>query len=234
MPKKRSSQLGQRTNNNKCPRSRTHHTNGFKKMVGLSQTDKCRFCKTETESNSHLLSGCKKRLSEQLYTQQHNKVCKVIHWHICKNFNIPVPENSWKHELRAIIENKDVMLTYDLMIPLSMNIENKALRPDIVLRNKKERTALLIEISVPSDFCFNNAEIKKMTKYQELKNEITRSWKLMSVKIAPVIIGATGVIKKNLTEILVTIVGNITTNELQLEAVRGSMMILKRALGTKL
>ena len=35
-----------------------------------------------------------KLLSEQLYTQQHNKVCKVIYWHICKNFNIPVPENS--------------------------------------------------------------------------------------------------------------------------------------------
>ena len=50
------------------------------------------------------------------------------------------------------------------MIPSSVN-----LRPDIVLRNKKEKTALLIEISVPSDFGSNNAEIKKMTKYQDLK-----------------------------------------------------------------
>ena len=88
----------------------------------------------------------------------------MIHWHICRNFNIPVPENSWKHELRAIIENKDVMLMYDLMIPSSVNIENKALRPDIALRNKKAKTSLLIEISIPSDFGLNNAEIKKMTK----------------------------------------------------------------------
>ena len=51
-------------------------------------------------------------------------------------------------------------------------------------------------------FGIDNAEIKKMTKYQDLKNEIKRSW-LKSVKIAPpVIIGATGIIKKNLTEIL--------------------------------
>ena len=74
-----------------------------------------------------------------------------------------------------------------------------------------------------------------MTKYQDLKNEIKRSWKLKGIKIVPpVIIGATGVIKKNLTEILKTIPGNISTNELQLEAVRDSVTTLKRALGTKL
>ena len=73
-----------------------------------------------------------------------------------------------------------------------------------------------------------------MTKYQDLKNEIKRSWKLKSVEIAPVVIGATAIIKMNLTEILKTIPGNITTNELQLDAVRDSVTILKRALGTKL
>ena len=81
-------------------------------------------------------------------------------------------------------------------------MEDKALQPDIVLRNKKEKTALLIEISIPSDFCLNNAEIKKMTKYQDLQKQIKRSWKMKSLKIAPVIIiGASGMIK-NLTEIL--------------------------------
>ena len=56
------------------------------------------------------------------------------------------------------------MLTYNLMIPLSVNIENKALRPDIVLRYKKENEALLIEVSIHSDLGLSNAEIKKMTK----------------------------------------------------------------------
>ena len=36
-----------------------HDMNGFNKMAGLSQSDKCRFCKVETESMSHLLLGCK-------------------------------------------------------------------------------------------------------------------------------------------------------------------------------
>ena len=72
-----------------------------------------------------------------------------------------------------------------------------------------------------------------MTKHQDLNNEVKRSWKLKNARIAPVIVGAMGMMK-NLTEILKTIPGNITPNELQLEAVRGSATILKRALGTKL
>ena len=91
------------------------------------------------------------------------------------------------------------MLTYDLMIPSSINKYNKTLRPDIVLRYKKENKALLIEVSVCSDFGLNNTEIKKLTKYQDLKNEVKISWNLKSAEIVTVIIGATGIIKKNLT-----------------------------------
>ena len=48
----------------------------------------------------------------------------------------------------------------------------------------------------------NDAEIKKMTKHQELKNEVRRSWKLKNAKVVPVIAGPTGMMTKNLTEIL--------------------------------
>ena len=54
-------------------------------------------------------------------------------------------------------------------------------------------------------------QIKKMTRYQDLRNEMKRSWKLKNAKIVPVIIRAMGM-KKNLTEILKPIPGNITAN----------------------
>ena len=66
-----------------------------------------------------------------------------------------------------------------------------------------------------------------MTKHQDLKLEVKRSWKLKNAKVVPVM-------TKNLTEILKIIPGNIITNKPQLETVRGSVTILKRALGTKL
>ena len=46
-----------------------------------------------------------------------------------KKLNIPVSENSWKPEPKAIIEN-------------SVNIENKALRPGIVFGYKKEKNGV--------------------------------------------------------------------------------------------
>ena len=80
----------------------------------------------------------------------------------------------------------------------------------------------------------NATEIRKMTKYQDLKNEVKRMWKLKKVEIIPVVVGDTGMIKKTLTESLKIIPGNITTNEVQVEAVRDSVKIVKRALGTRL
>ena len=45
-------------------------------------------------------------------------------------------------------------------------------------------------------------------------NPVKRFWKLKNGKIVPVIIGAMGMMKKNLMGILKTIPGNINTNEL--------------------
>ena len=77
---------------------------------------------------------------------------------------------------------------------------------------QKEKKALLNEVSVPSDIGQNNTEIKKMTKYQDLKNEVKKSCKLNNAKVVPVIVGALEMMTKKLTEILKTIPGNIITN----------------------
>ena len=47
-----------------------------------------------------------------------------------------------------------------------------------------------------------------MTKYQDLNNEVKRSWKLKNTKFVPVIVGAAGILTKNLAGILKTITGN--------------------------
>ena len=41
-----------------------------------------------------------------------------------------------------------------------------------------------------------------MTKHQNLKNEVRRSWKQKNAKVVPVIAGPTGMMTKNVTEIL--------------------------------
>ena len=78
-------------------------------------------------------------------------------------------------QTKSILENEQVMLMCDKMIPSSVNIANKALRPNIVLTHKKEKSALLIEVSVPNDFGLNATALRKMTKYQNVKNEVKRN-----------------------------------------------------------
>ena len=81
----------------------------------------------------------------------------------------------------------------------------------MVLKHKKEKSALLIEVSVPNDFGINDTENRKMTKYQDLKNEVKKMWKLKKTEIVPVIVGVTEMMKKTLTEYLKIIPGNIIT-----------------------
>ena len=47
---------------------------------------------------------------------------------------------------------------------------------------------MLIEVSVPNDFGLNATEMRKMIKYQDLKNEVKRTWKLKKAEIVPVIV----------------------------------------------
>ena len=45
---------------------------------------------------------------------------------------------------------------------------------NMMLKHKKEKLALMIQVSVPNDFGVNATEIRKMTKHQDLKNEVKR------------------------------------------------------------
>ena len=207
-------------------------TNGFKKMCGLQESDKCRFCHKETESSNHLISGCQTLLADGHYTKRHNKVCSYIHWTICQAHNNQT-EDIWKHQPEPVTANKEVTIFYDKPIPTGRYIENKAIKPDIVVRNHLKKSALIIDISVPIFYGINRAEREKITKYQDLKHALKEEWQLEEIEVIPIIIGATGLMKDNLQKYLDTIPGKPKKYECQVSAIRGTVSILKRCLGTK-
>ena len=112
-----------------------------------------------------------------------------------------------------------------------MFIENSVIKPDLVVWDKLTRKALIIDVSVPSDYGLNRAERDKISKYQALKNDLRSTWNLRSAEVIPVIVGATGLQKTNLTKYLEEIPGKPDPYEVQLSAIKGSITILKRALG---
>ena len=68
----------------------------FRKMAGLSDNDICRFCHTYVESVRHLMSECQNLLADGHYTNRYNKVCRYLHWKVCKEIGVetkPIQEH---------------------------------------------------------------------------------------------------------------------------------------------
>jgi hypothetical protein len=61
--------------------------------------------------------------------------------------------------------------------------------PVITMHDEKERTCLLIDISITDDSKVNTKETEKLSKYKDLEIEASRMWKVRT-EIVPVIIGA--------------------------------------------
>jgi hypothetical protein len=68
--------------------------------------------------------------------------------------------------------------------------------PDIIIKNKKDKTCLLIDVAIPSDKTVIQKEAKKKLKYKNLGIEIQRMWN-MKCFVIPVITGATGIVSKS-------------------------------------
>ena len=64
----------------------------------------------------------------------------------------------------------------------------KARRPDLIVIDKKGQKGIIIDIAVPADVRVQEKEKEKVEKYQDLKKEIRRLWKLRNVEIVPVLI----------------------------------------------
>ena len=104
----------------------------------------------------------------------------------------------------------------------------EARRPDIFAIYKKERKGIIIDITVPTDARVVEKEKEKVEKYQDLRREIGRLWKLKRVEVVPVVIGALGSVTKEFDSWIgkTGIVYNVGT--MQKTALLGTARILRK------
>ena len=88
------------------------------------------------------------------------------------------------------MENAGIKLLWDINIQSGNLID--ARRHDLIVIDKKEQKGIIIDIAVPADVRVEEKEKEKVEKYQDLKKEIKRLWKLGNVEIVPVVVGALG------------------------------------------
>ena len=143
-------------------------------------------------------------------------------------------EVSCKHQPPPYLENNRAKITFDSIIPASRHVTNGALRPDIVVIDKRTTKGYIIDVCVPNDYGIARQEREKVVKYQDLKNDMNDTYQLRTVDIIPVVIGATGIMKKNLQKYIELLPCKTNSYELQVEVLRESVSMLKRTLGCRL
>ena len=126
--------------------------------------------------------------------RRHDTVAKKIHWDLCKKNGLEHTERWYEHVPEGAIENEEVKVLWDINIQCDNVIE--ARRPDIIVIYKKERKGIIIDIAVPADANVMEKEQEKVEKYQDLRREIARLWKLKRIEVVPVVIGALGSVTK--------------------------------------
>jgi len=102
-------------------------------------------------------------------------------------------------------------------------------KPDIIIRDNKKGTRMLIDVAISGDRNVLEKEAEKLLKYKDLITEILRMRNVKG-KVIPVLTGATGTISKSLRQYLSNIPGNNEIKELQKTAILGTAHILKKVL----
>jgi len=131
---------------------------------------------------------------------------------------------------KPVYEEGDVTLLWNQEVHTDREVT--ANRPDIIIKNQKEKTCTLIDVAIPADRNVVQQEAEKNLKYKSLCMEIQRMWNLKCT-IIPIIIGATGIVTRSLRKNLKAVPGKHSIDSLQKTAILGTSHIIRKALQCK-
>ena len=204
-------------------RTNAYNTN----VLHCSDDPLCRLCHSFDETVYHILSSCP-LLAPTGYLQRHNSVAALIHKQICEFYDIYTCEKPWLYNPQPVVSSNHVKILWDVDIRTDRIIS--AHRPDIVVHDSLERSAILIDVAIPADVNIVDKEREKILKYVDLRLELQKIWNLRCIKFIPIVIGALGSFTPNLLQNLEVLPGVHKIGPLLKAALLGSAYLLRRSL----
>jgi hypothetical protein len=110
---------------------------------------------------------------------------------------IETTENWYSHIPEAVCQHEDITVLWNQGIQTDREV--LANRPDMIIKNKKDKICLLINVAIPSNRNVIQKEPENKLKYKNLSIEIQRMWN-MNCFVILVIIGATGIVTRGLNK----------------------------------
>ena len=108
------------------------------------------------------------------HKERYDKIEYDIHWEVCKYNRLLDCEKWHKHQPEVIREAKWVTILWDFTLRTDRKIKSNSL--DIVVKDNKRKTCLLIDIEEPTN---NNMLVNEWNKiFQYLEKEIEKMWHL--------------------------------------------------------
>ena len=137
--------------------------------------------------------------------------------------------NSWyEQKPEGVVESENFNILWDVTVLCDGKIE--ARRRDIVVTDKKEREVVIIDVAIPGDDRVKDKELERLEKYQLLKDEIAKVWRMRKVIVVPVVIGALGAVSVNFKEYMKRIGVNVRLEVIQKTALLGTAKVLRKVL----
>ena len=134
------------------------------------------------------------------------------------------------HTPKDVIRTNDVEIIYDQVLGTDRPVGSN--RPDIVIRDKVGKKAYIIDVSCPCDTNVMKKENEKIAKYQSLRAELQKMWRVDCVVI-PVVVGGLGAVSRQAAVYMSQIPGNPELLMCQKITLLGSKKILHDVLGRK-
>ena len=157
---------------------------------------------------------------------RHDKVCAHLQYSVCKAVGNEMADTG-THTCPSQCMNRKMLVLWNQAVHTDREVT--ANRPDIIIKNKKEKTCTVIGVAIPADKNVVQKEAEKKLKYKSLCIEIQRMWNLKCT-IVPVIIGATGIVTRCLRKDLEIVPGKHSIDSLQKTAILGTSHIIRKVL----
>jgi len=93
-----------------------------------------------------------------------------LHYSICKALGIETADKWYTHMPKPVYEEGDVTVLCNQAVHTDREVT--ANRPDIIIKNKKEKTCTLTDVAIPADRNVVQKEVEKKLKYKSLCIEI--------------------------------------------------------------
>jgi hypothetical protein len=169
-------------------------------------------------------------LAPKEYLERHNAVAKVIHQALAKRYGLveaEVPYYNCKPD--QVLHNQVAKLLWDTAMVTDRSVE--ANRPDIVLFDRWERKAMIIDVAVPLDANVVTTVAEKKRKYQPLAIEFKDMYQVDVVDIVPVVISTNGLVTKDWSKAIEKLeLNDKHVRVMQKAAVLGTANIVRKVL----